>query len=206
MKPNVIYVLPWKLSWFQQMLCEAIQIVHEPMSSGLRSGLDLMPLQTPSATCWYSSQPFRYDELCKSTEYQGTKPNLPSQVIAARWLYDSEIDKQLVMETTGHSSTEGVRTYTRTFETQHQAVSDMQCKEDMHSTLYPSRKPQSSKFVLIQGRSSTTEFSNITSTIIPASFALHSCSSVTININSHTYMYIASCTPTCFTCTLTHYL
>ena len=62
------------------------------------------------------------------------------------------------------------------------------------------------KFVIIQGRSSTAEFSNITSTIIPASFAFHSCSSVTININSHTYMYIASCTPTCFTCTLTHSL
>ena len=120
-------------------------------------------------------------------KYQGTRPNLLSQVIAATWLYDSEIDKQLVMETTRHSSTEGARTYTRTSETQHQAVSDMQCKEDMHSTPYPSQKPQSSKFVLIQGRSSTAEFSNITSTIIPASFAFHSCSSVTININSHTY-------------------
>ena len=189
MKPNVIYVLPWKPWWFQQMLCEAVQIVHEPMSSRLCSGLDLMPLQTPSATCWYFSQPFQYHELCKSLttgipRYK-TKPSL--QVIAATWLYDSEIDKQLVMETTGHSSTEGVRTYTRTFETQHQAVSDMQCKEDMHSTPYPSRKPQSSKFVLIQGWSSTAEFSNITSTIIPASFAFHSCSSVPININSHTY-------------------
>ena len=72
MRPKVIYyhetlMIPTDVLWG----------CHEPMSSGLCSGLCV--LQTPSATCWYSSQPFRCHELCKSTGIPGykIKPSLP---------------------------------------------------------------------------------------------------------------------------------
>ena len=136
----------------------------------------LMPLQNPSATCWYSTRPLGYHKLgttvarlCKSAEIPGYKTNHSLRVTAATRLYDSGIDEQLVMETTGHCSTEGVRTYKRTSETQRQAVSDiLSAKRICVQHPIPPEKPQSSEIVPIQGQSSTFELSNTTSTSIPA--------------------------------------
>ena len=73
----------------------------------------LMPLQNPSDTCWYSSRPLGYHKLgttvahlYKSAGIPGYKTNHSLRVTAATRLYDSGIDEQLVMETTGHCSTE----------------------------------------------------------------------------------------------------
>lgn len=44
---------------------------------------------------------------------------------AATRLYASGIDEQLVMEKTGHRSTEGVRSYKRTSSEQHQYISNV---------------------------------------------------------------------------------
>ena len=140
-----------KLWWSQQMFCEAVMSLC-PVDCAVdfvSYKLHLLPAGIPASH-------FGTMNSASQLEYQGTKPNLLSQVTAATWLWLR--DRQAVgYETTGHCrhcSTEGICTYTRTSETQHQAVSDMQCKEDVDSTPYPSRKPQSSKIVLIQGRSS----------------------------------------------------
>ena len=55
----------------------------------------------------------------------GYKTNQSLCVTAATRLYDSGVDEQLVIETTGHCSTEGVRTYKRTATAQCETVSDI---------------------------------------------------------------------------------
>ena len=63
--------------------------------------------------------------LASANQLKYQEPTNHSLLTAAIRLYDSGINKQLVMETTGHCSTEGVRTYKRTSETQRQALSDI---------------------------------------------------------------------------------
>ena len=180
--PNRCFVRLYKL---YMSLCPA-----DPPSDSFY----LMPLQNPSATCWYSSRPLGYHKLdntvarfCKSAGIPGYKTNHSLRVTAATRLYDSGIDEQLVMETTGHCSTEGVCTYKRTSKTQRQQVSDiLSAKRICVKHPIPPEQPQSSEIVPVQGHSSTFELSNTASTTIPASFAFHSCSSVTISINSRT--------------------
>ena len=75
----------------------------------------LLPMQKPTATCWYSNRPLGYHKLgttvarlCKMAGIAGYKTNQSLRVTAATRLYDSGVDEELVMETTGHCSTEGV--------------------------------------------------------------------------------------------------
>ena len=158
----------------------------------------LLPLQKPSATCWYSNRPLGYHKLgttvaclCTLAGIPGYKTNHSLRVTAATRLYDSDVDEQLVMETTGHCSTEGVRTYKRTSVTQREAVSDIlsctkkPCIEYPLPPLerYSSQQPHSSEVVPVQGQSSTLELSKTASSSIPGSFYFQSCSSVTINLN-----------------------
>ena len=74
--------------------------------------LYLQPLTNPSPICWYSSRPYGHNwlastvaRLCK----EGIGSNHSLRVTNATWLYDSHIDEQLIMERTGHLSSEGVR-------------------------------------------------------------------------------------------------
>ena len=153
----------------------------------------LLPLQKPSAACWYSNRPLGYHKLgttvarlCKSAGIPGHKTNHSLRVTAATRLYDSGIDEQLVMETTGHRSTEGVRTYKRTSVTQRETVSDiLSCtkKPCIERTL---PEPQSPELTPVQEQSPALELSNSASASIPKSFYFQSCSSITINLNSNT--------------------
>lgn len=155
-----------KLWWSQQMFGEAVMSLcpADCAVDFVSYKLHLLPAGIPAS---------HFDAMNSASqlEYQGTKSNLLSQVTAATWLW---LRDRQVVGYGNYCSRKGLCTYTRTSETQYQAVSDMQCKEDMHSTPYPSRKPQSSKIVLIQGRSCTVEFSNTASKTIPASLAFHS--------------------------------
>ena len=63
--------------------------------------------------------------MCKDTGIQGYKTNHSLQATAATRLYASGVDEQLVMERTGHHSTEGIRSYKRTSTVQQQGVSDI---------------------------------------------------------------------------------
>ena len=63
--------------------------------------------------------------VCKSAGIEGYKTNHSLRATAATRLYSSGVDEQLVMERTGHRSTEGIRSYKRTSSEQQQAVSDI---------------------------------------------------------------------------------
>ena len=63
--------------------------------------------------------------MCKSTGIKGYKTNHSLRATSATCLYSSGVDEQLVMEQTGHCSTEGIRSYKRTLSEQQEAVSDI---------------------------------------------------------------------------------
>ena len=80
---------------------------------GTTDSLYVIPLQDASATCWYSIQPLGYQKLgttvtslCKWAGILWYRTNHSLWVTAATRLYDSGIDEQLVMESTGHCSME----------------------------------------------------------------------------------------------------
>ena len=56
---------------------------------------------------------------------QGFYTNHSLWATAAMRLYNSGVDEQLVMETTGHISLKGVRSYKRTSSEQREALSDI---------------------------------------------------------------------------------
>ena len=92
----------------------------------------LIPLTKPSDTCWFSRVPLGCNKLsnavasmCKLAGIQGFKTNHSLWATAATCLYSSGINEQLVMERTGHRSTEGIRSYKRTSTEQQVAVSDI---------------------------------------------------------------------------------
>jgi len=85
----------------------------------------LQPSKEPNDRCWYSTNPYGHNRLagtvarlCKAAEIPGHKTNHSLRATNATWLYDSDVDEQLIMERTGHLSTEGVRSYKRTTKTQ----------------------------------------------------------------------------------------
>ena len=78
----------------------------------------LTPLKKETKDCWFSNVPLGKNKLskaiatiCKECGIQGYKTNHSLIVTAATRLYSSGVDEQLVMERTGHRSTEGVRCY-----------------------------------------------------------------------------------------------
>ena len=58
----------------------------------------------------------------KSAGIEGYKSNHSLHATAATRLYSSGVDEQLVMEGTGHRSTEGIRSYKRTSPEQQEAI------------------------------------------------------------------------------------
>ena len=66
--------------------------------------------------------------LCNLAGLQLFYTNHSLRATAAMRLYNSGVDEQLVMETTGHISLEGVRSYKRTSSEQREALSDILSK------------------------------------------------------------------------------
>ena len=79
----------------------------------------LRPLQKPNAAgFWYSTQPVGHSKLdgtvarmCKAAGIGGFKTNHSLRAAAATRLYQAGLDEQLIMETTGHQSLDGVHNY-----------------------------------------------------------------------------------------------
>ena len=61
--------------------------------------------------------------LCARSGVEGHKTNHSLRVTAATHLYHKGIDKQLIMERTGHRSLDGVRSYKHPCEEQHKELS-----------------------------------------------------------------------------------
>ena len=71
--------------------------------------------------------------LCKSAGIEGYKTNHSLRVTTATRLFQAGIDEQLIMERTGHHSTDGIRTYKR---------SSVQQQEELSDILSLSKKPR----------------------------------------------------------------
>ena len=96
------------------------------------NALYLQPLRKPSGDVWYSARPLGHSKLdgtvarmCKSAGITGFKTNNSLRVTTATRLFQAGIDEQLIMERTGHHSTDGIRAYKRTSTEQHQTISDI---------------------------------------------------------------------------------
>ena len=96
------------------------------------SAFYLRPANKPTQQCWYSNSPIGHTTLagtitrmCKAAGICGYKTNHSLRATTATRLYQAGIDKQLIMEKTGHHSLEGVRSYKRTNSEQHETLSDI---------------------------------------------------------------------------------
>ena len=162
--------------------------------------LYLQPLAKPTRTCWYSNRPYGHNRLagtvarlCKEAGIPGYKTNHSLRVTNATWLYDSNVDEQLIMERTGHLSSEGVRTYKRTSETQREALSDIlngskkPCFQGAGTSLcsLPAVPHGNTELTTIpQHLSASSHQQQAQNASLPGNFWFNQCGSVTINLNS----------------------
>ena len=95
------------------------------------NSFNFKPLQKFSTEgVWYSKQPIGHKtfskmiaNLCSKAVIKGFKTSHSLRATTASRLYHNGIDKQLIMERTGHRSLDGVRLYKRTNEEQQIAIS-----------------------------------------------------------------------------------
>ena len=82
-------------------------------------------------------------QVCKSARITGYKTNHLLRATSTSRLYQSGVDEQLVIERSGHRSTEGVRSYKRTSDEQRCALSDMlnSVRKTARTTIDPSPDP-----------------------------------------------------------------
>ena len=80
----------------------------------------LTPLGRPKESVWYSRTPLGHNvlgkivtDMMKQAGYDGHYTNHSLRVSLATRLFDAQVDEQLIMSRTGHSSTDGVRAYKR---------------------------------------------------------------------------------------------
>ena len=92
----------------------------------------LQPLRNPSRETWYSGRPLGHCKLdgtvarmCKNAGIEGIKTNHSLRVTTPTHLFHAGIDEQLIMEHTGHHSTDGIRAYKCTSTEQQENLSDI---------------------------------------------------------------------------------
>ena len=92
----------------------------------------LRPLAKPTENCWYAPCAIGHHTLhntvsriCTAASIRGFKTNHSLRVTAATRLFQAGVDEQLIMERTGHHSTDGIRVYKRSSIEQQQAISDI---------------------------------------------------------------------------------
>ena len=61
--------------------------------------------------------------MCKEASIEGNITNHSLRATSATQMYDQGVPEKIIQERTGHHSLEALRTYERTNEYQHQAVS-----------------------------------------------------------------------------------
>ena len=97
-----------------------------------KNALYLKPLTKPTQACWYSKQPLGHNKLsqtvsrlCKAAGIEGYRTNHSLRATNATRLYAHGVDEQIIMEQTGHSSVEGVRSYKHMSEAQQMVISNV---------------------------------------------------------------------------------
>ena len=159
----------------------------------------LSPLKQPAQDRWFSRVPVGRNKLanvvsimCKVAGIGGYKTNHSLRATAATRLYSSGIDEQLVMECTGHRSTEGIRSYKRTSSEQQKEVSDILslCKRsrtELQPLPQPLSQPSTSALQIAPSTSGVNLVNMPTQTRSindhAGTFHFTLCSNVTINFN-----------------------
>ena len=69
--------------------------------------------------------PKQWHIYAKLQKYLRYETNHSFRGTNATWLFDSDVDEQIIMERTGHLSTEGVRSHKWTSKVQHEKLSDI---------------------------------------------------------------------------------
>ena len=118
--------------------------------------------------------------MFKECGIQGYKTNHSLRATAASRLYASGMDEQLVMERTGHRSTEGVPSYKRTSMQQKQEVSDIL---NMATRIKTNTTNQTGDFT--NSAVANVSFPSSCSTKTGA-FNFHSCTNVNLIFNNNT--------------------
>ena len=141
------------------------------------------PLKKPTADVWFSSKPIGHNtleqtvaRLCSSAGITGFRTNHSLRATAATRLYQAGVDEQMIMETTGHRSLEGVRSYKRTSTSQKENISDI---------LNSQSKPTSDQSSLIcNNQLSMQHIQTSQTSYTPPTFNFKDC---TVNINFSTH-------------------
>ena len=183
-------------------------------SSPKRNALYLQPLKKPSSSCWYSREPLGHNKLsnvvaqmCRTAGLEGFRTNHSLRATSATRLFSAGTDEQLIMERTGHRSIDGVRSYKRASDTQHQDISNIlnRSKKCKIQSEVRSVAPVSSASLLPSNNTSQSSYEsaplqseppacitvdqphcNVSNSIssIPGTFMFNSCQSVVINIHN----------------------
>ena len=85
----------------------------------------LRPLPRQRLNQWYSCQPIGHNNLCKKAGIAGNRANHSLRASAATRLFHQNIPEQVIVEVTGHKSTDGVRTYKKVIRDQLRDVSNV---------------------------------------------------------------------------------
>ena len=112
----------------------------------------LQPSHKPTPTCWYYKIPLGHTQLsstvsrlCKLAGIEGYYTNHSLLATVTSRFYQSGVDKQLVMEHTGHQTIEGVHPYKRTSDQQREALSDLlnhECPAGPSTAIIPEQLPR----------------------------------------------------------------
>ena len=97
---------------------------------------------------WYTTIPIgtlqqKFSKMCQAAGIVGRKTNHSLRATAASEMFARQIPEKLIQERTGHRSLEALRTYERSNEEQHRAVSSVLC--DSKPSMYSQQIFQSAK-------------------------------------------------------------
>ena len=142
----------------------------------------LKPLTKPKGECWYSCQAIGHNNLsntvkrlCKEADVTGYFASHSLRATAATRLFEAQVDEQLIMQRTGHSTTSGVRSYKRLGEKLKSMTSDVlnKCENEKAMT----KKTSSSMSTVNCGN-----FKGMPSNFSPV-FQLQNATNVNITLN-----------------------
>ena len=149
----------------------------------------LQPLKNPTAEFWFSATPIGHatlaktiSRICHAAGIKGYKTNHSLRAMAESRLYQSGIDKQLIMEKTGHTSLEGVRSYKRTSMEQQENMSDI-LSLNKKQAVQVTEEERLSVLAVTTSCFLSNQQLTIDHDLLKHMFTFNSCSNININLN-----------------------
>ena len=164
--------------------------LHRPQDIKI-AAFYLAPIANPNGIVWYKNQAIGVNSLsttikrlCLKGGVGGYKTNHSLRVTSATRLFQSGADEQLIMERTGHRSTDGVRVYKRSSAEQQAMLSKLLNREKSSLQLLPPSAFESlEKENEPPPKAKTCERASVASPHPVPNVSFSDCTSVTINYN-----------------------